>query len=53
MAAKNRSSSLCFQDKCFFAFYTEIQDGHQMGTKQFWPKLASNLRGYPVGQKFC
>ena len=26
---RNHSISHCFQDKCIFAIYSEIQDGHQ------------------------
>ena len=36
---QNCSSSLCFRDKCVFAFYTEIQDGRQKwGGNNFWRK---------------
>ena len=37
---QNRSISHHFQDKCIFAFYAEIQDGHQKWQESdFWEKL--------------
>ena len=35
-------SRTVFRDKCIFAFYVEIQNGHQKWRENnFWPKLAA------------
>ena len=49
---RNRSTSLCYRDKCIFAFYAEIQDGRQKWRENdFWEKSPVDCR-YPVGQNF-
>ena len=59
---QNCSISNGFPAKCVFAFYAEIQDGHQKFENSKWPpflkrgiffKIAKNsLLRYPVGRKF-
>ena len=50
---QNCSISLRFQDKRVFAFYAEIQDGHQKGRKNRILRIvARRLCRYPVGHKF-
>ena len=44
--------SRCFQDKLTFAFYVEIQDGHQKWRESdFWEKSLIDS-GYPADQIF-
>ena len=50
---KIASILLCFRDKHVFAFYAEIQDGHQKWPgKTFLVKVVSRLATYPACQKF-
>ena len=51
---RNRSIALRLGDKLVFAFYAEIQDGHQKWRKTVvLQKVASRLCRYPADQKFC
>ena len=42
-----------FRDKCVFAFYAEIQDGHQKWQQNdFWEKSPVDSATLPGGKKF-
>ena len=48
---QNRSISHCFQDKCIFTFYAEIQNGRQNGRKTIFGKSRQYILQIPWESK--